>query len=53
MVETGGRTVKACLIHSDLWHENATMDADTGLSIIFDTVSIYEKNKCTFISPVN
>ena len=47
-LETGGRTIKPCLIHGDLWHGNATMDADTRIPIIFDAASFYAHNECEY-----
>ena len=29
-LETGGRSIKPCLVHSDLWPRNSMPDADTG-----------------------
>lgn len=45
-LETGGRTIKPCLIHGSLWYGNATMDAETNLPIIFDAGSYYAHNEC-------
>lgn len=45
-LETGGRSIKPCLIHGDLWYGNATMDGDSGLPIIFDAASFYAHNEC-------
>ncbi|KAH0566185.1 hypothetical protein GP486_000417 [Trichoglossum hirsutum] len=44
-LETGGRKIKPSLIHGDLWHGNATTDADTNLPIIFDAASFYAHNE--------
>ncbi|KAL8907432.1 MAG: hypothetical protein Q9207_001402 [Kuettlingeria erythrocarpa] len=44
-LETGGRSIKPCLIHGDLWHGNATMDAETHLPIIFDAACSYAHNE--------
>jgi protein-ribulosamine 3-kinase len=48
-LETGGRMIKPCLVHGDLWHGNATMDADTDLPIIFDAACFYAHNECKYI----
>ncbi|KAL8944382.1 MAG: hypothetical protein Q9211_000616 [Gyalolechia sp. 1 TL-2023] len=45
-LESGGRSIKPCLIHGDLWHGNATTDAETDLPIIFDAASSYARNEC-------
>lgn len=45
-LETGGRSIKPCLIHGDLWHGNASMDGDTNEPIIFDAASFYAHNEC-------
>ncbi|KAI9785904.1 MAG: hypothetical protein M1839_008170 [Geoglossum umbratile] len=44
-LETGGRGIKPCLVHGDLWHGNATTDADTNRPIIFDAGSFYAHNE--------
>ncbi|KAK2590200.1 hypothetical protein QQS21_012129 [Conoideocrella luteorostrata] len=44
-LETGGRSIKACLIHGDLWHGNASMDGDSQKPIIFDAASFYAHNE--------
>ncbi|KAI4130770.1 MAG: hypothetical protein LQ338_001542 [Usnochroma carphineum] len=36
-LETGGRQIKPCLIHSDLWPGNVKPDAETDEPIIFDS----------------
>ena len=48
-LETGGRSIKACLIHSDLWHGNTGTDRKTGLPIIFDAASFYAHNECMIV----
>lgn len=45
-LETGGRSIKPCLIHGDLWHGNASMDERTGMPIIFDAACFYAHNEC-------
>ncbi|PMD60750.1 uncharacterized protein K444DRAFT_560745 [Hyaloscypha bicolor E] len=44
-LETGGRSIKPCLIHGDLWYGNATMDGDSELPIIFDAACFYAHNE--------
>jgi protein-ribulosamine 3-kinase len=48
-LETGGRSIKPCLIHGGLWHGNATMDGDSELPIIFDAASCYAHNECRYL----
>lgn len=36
-LETGGRQIQPCLIHSDLWPGNVKPDAETGDVHIFDS----------------
>jgi len=45
-LETGGRSIKPCLIHGDLWYGNASMDGDSEMPIIFDAASFYAHNEC-------
>ncbi|KAL4885287.1 Fructosamine kinase-domain-containing protein [Aspergillus karnatakaensis] len=40
-LETGGRRVIPRLVHGDLWDGNTSVDATTGLPIIFDACSSY------------
>ena len=44
-LETGGRHIKPSLVHGDLWHGNASMDAETELPIIFDAACFYAHNE--------
>ena len=44
-LETGGRTIKPCLLHSDLWPGNAMSDADTDEIIIFDSCAFWGHNE--------
>lgn len=46
-LETGGRRIKPSLVHGDLWHGNATTDANTGLPLIHDAACLYAHNECT------
>ena len=50
-LENGGRSIKPCLIHGDLWHGNATMDAESDRPIIFDAASSYAHNECRCTTP--
>ncbi|KAL9029153.1 MAG: hypothetical protein Q9180_007063 [Flavoplaca navasiana] len=44
-LETGGRHIKPCLIHSDLWPGNAKPDAVTDEPIIFDSCCFWGHNE--------
>ncbi len=44
-LETGGRSIKPCLVHSDLWPGNAMPDANTGEIIIFDSCAFWGHNE--------
>lgn len=45
-LHTGGRNIRPALIHGDLWHGNASMDADTDEPVIFDAACFYAHNEC-------
>jgi fructosamine-3-kinase len=45
-LETGGNTIKPCLVHGDLWDGNTSVDAETGKSLIFDACSSYAHHEC-------
>ncbi|CAN8096521.1 unnamed protein product [Discula destructiva] len=44
-LQTGGRNIRPALIHGDLWHGNASMDADTHQPVIFDAACFYAHNE--------
>ena len=44
-LESGGRTIKPCLIHSDLWPGNSKPDASTGQVMIFDSCAFWGHNE--------
>lgn len=44
-LETGGRSISPCLIHSDLWPGNAMPDAQTGEIYIFDSCAFWGHNE--------
>jgi len=44
-LETGGRSIQPCLIHSDLWPGNCMPDADTGELMIFDSCGYWGHNE--------
>lgn len=45
-LETEGRTIVPRLVHGDLWDGNTSVDATTGLPIIFDACSSYAHYEC-------
>lgn len=47
-LESDGRTVKPSLIHGDLWHANAGIDAKSNQPIIFDACCFFAHNECMF-----
>jgi len=44
-LETGGRSIQPCLVHSDLWPGNAMLDTDTNAVIIFDSCAFWGHNE--------
>jgi protein-ribulosamine 3-kinase len=44
-LESGGRSIKPCLIHSDLWPGNCMPDADTGNLMLFDSCAFWGHNE--------
>jgi fructosamine-3-kinase len=44
-LQSGGRSIKPCLVHGDLWDENSATDAATGEPFIFDAGSFYAHNE--------
>ena len=44
-LETGGRSIEPCLIHSDLWPGKCMADADTGAIIMFDSCCFWGHNE--------
>ena len=44
-LETGGRSIKPALIHSDLWPGNCMPDADTDIIMIFDSCAYWGHNE--------
>ena len=44
-LETGGRSIKPCLIHSDLWPGNCMPDGDTDKIMIFDSCAYWGHNE--------
>jgi len=44
-LQSGGRNIKSCLVHGDLWDENTATDMATGEPFIFDAGSFYAHNE--------
>lgn len=44
-LESGGRSIKPCLVHSDLWPGNSKPDANTGEVMIFDSCAFWGHNE--------
>lgn len=44
-LETGGRSIKTCLIHSDLWPGNCMPDVNTDRIMIFDSCAYWGHNE--------
>lgn len=44
-LQSGGRSIKPCLVQGDLWDENTATDMDTGEPFIFDAGSFYAHNE--------
>jgi protein-ribulosamine 3-kinase len=45
-LETGGKSIKPCLCHGDLWHGNVGVDRNTNEPIIFDPCCVYAHYEC-------
>ena len=45
-LETGGRQIKPCLVHGDLYSGNASVNAATGGPILYDAACLYAHNEC-------
>ncbi|KAG7004716.1 hypothetical protein G7Y79_00024g056660 [Physcia stellaris] len=44
-LETGGRSIKPCLIHGDLWEGNIGTDSETGRLYVYDAACYYAHNE--------
>lgn len=44
-LQAGGRYLKPCLVHGDLWDENTGVDADSGEPVVFDASCMYAHNE--------
>jgi protein-ribulosamine 3-kinase len=45
-MESGGRSLKPCLLHGDLWHGNVGIDLATDEPMLYDFCSFYGHNEC-------
>ena len=45
-LETGGRQIKPCLVHGDLWDGNTSVTVSTDKPVIFDASSLYAHHEC-------
>lgn len=43
-LQSEGRNIKPCLIHGDLWDENAATDMNTGEPFVYDAGSFYGRH---------
>ena len=44
-LETGGRSIRPCLVHSDLWPGNCKPDANTDEIMMFDSCAFWGHNE--------
>nr|KMM68489.1 hypothetical protein CPAG_04816 [Coccidioides posadasii RMSCC 3488] len=44
-LQSEGRSIKPCLVHGDMWDENAATNMDTGEPFVFDAGSFYAHNE--------
>ena len=49
-LETGGRHIRPCLIHGDIWDGNTSSSTATDDPVIFDATSIYAHNESRFVN---
>ena len=45
-LETGGRQIKPCLVHGDLYSGNVSVHAATRGPILYDPACLYAHNEC-------
>jgi fructosamine-3-kinase len=45
-LETGGRQIKPCLVHGDLYPGNVSVDNVTGVPLIYDAPCLYAHHEC-------
>lgn len=48
-LETGGRSIRPCLVHGDLWDGNVATDLETNNPVIFDACCTYAHNECKLL----
>ena len=47
-LETGGRQIRPCLVHGDLWDGNTSTNIESDMPVIFDATCIYAHNEREF-----
>lgn len=45
-LETGGRQIKPCLVHGDLYSGNVSVDVETRRPMMYDAACLYAHNEC-------
>lgn len=45
-LETGGRQIKPCLVHGNLYSGNVSVDIETGRPVLYDATCLYAHNEC-------
>ena len=45
-LETGGRSIRPCLVHGDTWDGNVATNLNSNNPVIFDSTCIYAHNEC-------
>ena len=45
-LETGGRSIRPCLVHGDIWDGNVATNLVSNHRVIFDSTCIYAHNEC-------
>jgi fructosamine-3-kinase len=51
-LESDGRSVEPCLLHTDLWPSNVKYRQDDGRPIIFDSMALWGHVECTWLTKV-
>lgn len=46
LLETGGRQIKLCLVHGELYFSHVSIDIETGRSVLYDATYLYAHNEC-------
>jgi len=47
-LETGGRSIRPCLVHGDLYAGNVSVDEAALEPIVYDATCLYAHNECTY-----